>query len=70
MGNNKDRVYIERREQGDYAIRKGGSERASGIVPTQRAAIDRAEKMFPDQKPLIERLRDTKKGGRDKWRTE
>jgi len=26
--------------------------------------------MFPDQKPLIERVRDTKNGSRDKWRTE
>jgi hypothetical protein len=70
MGNNKNRVYIERTEQRDYAIRKGGSDRASGKAPTQRKAIDKAEKMFPDQKPLIERVRDTKKGGRDKWRTE
>jgi len=34
MSNNKDRVYSEQREQGDYAIRKGGSERASGTAPT------------------------------------
>lgn len=70
MGNNKDRVYIERREQLDYAIRKGGAERASGTAPTQREAIEKAEKMFPDQKPMIERVRNTEKGGRDKWRTE
>ncbi len=56
--------------RGDYAIRKGGSDRASGTAPTQREAIDKAEKMFPDQKPLIERVRETNKGGRDKWRTE
>jgi hypothetical protein len=70
MGNNKDRVYIERRDQGDYAIRKGGADRASGTAPTQREAIEKAEKMFPDQKPMIERVRDTDKAGRDKWRTE
>jgi hypothetical protein len=70
MGNNKDRVYIERRDQGDYAIRKGGADRASGTASTQREAIEKAEKMFPDQKPMIERVRDTEQGGRDKWRTE
>jgi hypothetical protein len=68
MGNNKNRVYIERREQGDYGIRRGGSVRGTG--PTQRKAIDKAEKMFPDEKPMIERVRNTPKGGRDKWRTE
>jgi integrase len=36
-----DEFFIEKRPgQGDYAIRKPGSERASGTAPTQEAAIE------------------------------
>ena len=42
-----DRFFIEQRQNnGDYAIRKPGSERASGIAPTQREAIDRAKELI------------------------
>jgi hypothetical protein len=61
-------VYIERREQGDYAIRRPGSERASAILPTQAQAIERAREMNPDAAVHVERVRDTNVGGRDKWR--
>jgi hypothetical protein len=61
-------VFIERREQGDYAVRKPGSERASAILPTQAEAIERAREMHPDAAIHVERVRDTNVGGRDKWR--
>lgn len=61
-------VYIERREQGDYAVRKPGSERASAVLPTQAEAIDRARHMYPDAAVHVERIRDTRVGGRDRWR--
>ena len=64
----KNEVYIERREQGDYAVRKPGSERASAVLPTQAAAIERAREIEPDSAVLVERVRDTNVGGRDKWR--
>jgi hypothetical protein len=64
----KNEVFIERREQGDYAVRKPGSEKASAVLPTQAAAIERAREMNPDSAVLVERVRDTKFGGRDKWR--
>jgi hypothetical protein len=64
----KAEVYIERREQGDYAVRKPGSERASAILPTQAEAIERAREMNPDAAVHVERVRDTNVGGRDKWR--
>jgi len=64
----KNEVFIERREQGDYAVRKPGSERASAILPTQAEAIERARKMNPDAAVHVERVRDTNVGGRDKWR--
>ena len=64
----KDSLYIERREQGDYAVRKPGSERASDVLPTQDKAIKRAREINPDAAVHVERVRDTRVGGRDKWR--
>jgi len=64
----KNALYIERREQGDYAVRKPGSEKASAILPTQAEAIERAREISPDAAVHVERVRDTKVGGRDKWR--
>jgi hypothetical protein len=64
----KDSLYIERREQGDYAVRKPGSERASDVLPTQDKAIKRAREINPDAAVHVERVRDTRIGGRDKWR--
>jgi hypothetical protein len=64
----KNEVYIERREQGDYAVRKPGSERASATGKTQAEAIERARELNPDAAIHVERVRDTSVGGRDKWR--
>lgn len=62
------RVYVEQRDQGDYAVRRAGSERASAVAPTQKEAIDIARGMNPGTAPHVERVRNTKQGGRDKWR--
>ena len=64
----KKEVFIERREEGDYAVRKPGSERASAVLPTQAKAIKKARKMNPNAAVHVERVRDTNVGGRDKWR--
>ena len=64
----KSALYIERREKGDYAVRRPGSERASAVLPTQAQAIERARKINPDAAVHVERVRDTSVGGRDKWR--
>ncbi|MDR3765154.1 MAG: DUF2188 domain-containing protein [Acidobacteriota bacterium] len=64
----KKELYIERREQGDFAVRKPGSERASAILPTQAKAIERAREIASDAAIHVERVRDTNVGGRDKWR--
>jgi len=61
-------LYIERREQGDYAVRKPGSERASAVLPTQAKAIERAREINPNAPVHVERVRDTSVGVRDKWR--
>jgi hypothetical protein len=64
----KKEIFVERRPQGDYAIRRPGSEMASGIEPTQADAIERAGEIAPDSAILVERVRTTSVGGRDKWR--
>jgi hypothetical protein len=65
---NKDQLFVERRPQGDYAVRRGGAERASAVLPTQAQAIDRARELNPNAPPLVERVRNTEVGGRDQWR--
>jgi len=65
---NDDQLFIEQREQGDFAIRRGSASRASAVLPTQAEAIERAREMNPGQPPLVERVRNTSAGHRDKWR--
>jgi hypothetical protein len=65
---NKDRIYIERRPEGDYAVRKEDSERASAVAPTQKEAIEIAREMNPGIAPDVERVRYTNRGKPDQWR--
>ncbi|MGH7706916.1 MAG: DUF2188 domain-containing protein [Candidatus Dormibacteria bacterium] len=60
--------FIERRPDGDYAIRKPNSGRASAVAPTQAEAIARARRMNSDATLHVERVRNTDVGSRDKWR--
>lgn len=62
------RLFVERRPEGDYAVRKPNSERASAIAPTQAEAIKRAREMSNGEAPLVERVRNTSGGKPDKWR--
>ena len=64
----KNQLFIEQREEGDYAVRKGNSEHASAVEPTQKKAIERARDLNPGHAPLVERVRNTDRGRRDKWR--
>ena len=64
----QDRLFVERRERGGYAIRREGSDRASAVLPTQAAAIARAKELNPDRAPLVERVRNTDVSRPDKWR--
>ncbi len=66
--NQNNKIFVERRPEGDYAVRKADSQRASAIEPTQKQAIERAKEIAPDVNPHIERVRYTDAGGRDKWR--
>jgi Uncharacterized protein conserved in bacteria (DUF2188) len=62
------RIYVERRPEGDYAVRRANSERASDVLPTQGDAIDRARELSPSSRPHVERVRHTSGGSPDKWR--
>lgn len=64
----KGRLYIERREEGDYAVRKEGSKRASAVAATQKEAIEIAREMKPGIAPDVERVRYTNRGKPDQWR--
>ena len=62
------RIYVEQRPQGDDAVRRANSERASDVLPTQSKAIERARELSPDTTPHVERVRHTTGGSPDKWR--
>jgi hypothetical protein len=62
------RIYVERRAEGDYAVRRANSERASAVAPTQAKAIERARELEPNSSPHVERVRHTSVGSPDKWR--
>jgi len=63
-----EKIFVERRSQGDYAVRRPNSERASGIAPTQAEAIAIARRINPEGPVLVERVRYTSNGKPDKWR--
>ncbi len=62
------KLFIERREgEGDYAIRRPDADRISGHEATQAEAIERAREIDPNAAILVERVRNTGRGHRDKW---
>lgn len=64
-----DDIFVERRPQNDYAIRRPNSDRASDVRPTQSEAINRARELKnPNGAVLVERVRNTSVGHPDKWR--
>ncbi len=62
------RIFVERRPQGDYAVRRADSERASDVLPTQLEAIERARELSPGTALHVERVRHTNRGKPDQWR--
>jgi hypothetical protein len=65
---NRNQIYVERRDGGDYAVRRGGAERASAVETTQGKAIERAKEIAPSAPIHVERVRNTNVGHPDKWR--
>jgi hypothetical protein len=68
MAKEPKELDVERRPEGDYAVRRPGSERASAVEETQAEAIERAREIEPDAAIHVERVRHTDRGGPDKWR--
>jgi hypothetical protein len=64
----KKNIFVEQRPEGDYAVRKAGSQRASAVAPTQAEAIEIARKLSPGVAPDVERVRHTSQGRPDQWR--
>ncbi len=62
------KLFVEKRPEGDFAVRKGNSERASAVLPTQAKAIERAKELNPGASPVVERVRNTTTGKSDQWR--
>lgn len=61
-------IFIERRSDGRFAVRVSNTDRASAVLPTQRKAIERAREVSPNGTILVERVRQSSGGSRDKWR--
>ena len=61
-------LYVERRREGDYAVRRPDAKKASDVQDTQAQAIDSARKLEPNAAIHVERVRHTSRGKPDKWR--
>ena len=64
----KKELYVERLPQGDYAVRRPNSKKASTVKDTQAEAIESARQLEPAAAIHVERVRHTSKGKPDKWR--
>lgn len=65
----KANLYIERRkEQGDYAVKHAKQTKPVATADTQAEAIEIAKRLNLGVRPDVERVRNTAKGKRDKWR--
>lgn len=68
MPRNNANFYIERRPAGDYAARRGGSQRASFTGGTQGEAADKAHASDPQAIVFGERIRQRSANSAGKWR--
>lgn len=62
------KLFVEKRPEGDYAVRRANSDRASDVLSTQGKAIERARELNPGHSPDVERVRHTNRGRPDQWR--
>ena len=62
------KIFVEQRTEGDYAVRRPNSQRASDVLPTQAEAITRAKELSKGGPPVVERVRKTTGGKPDQWR--
>ena len=64
----RNQLFIEQRPDGGFGVRRSGVGRARAVESTQADAIERARGIAPQASILVERVRNTNVGGRDKWR--
>ena len=62
IGMIRRQLFVERRPQGDYKVRRPNSERVISVFRTQGEAIDRAGQLSPDAEILVESVRYTSRG--------
>jgi len=62
------KLFVEKRDDGQFAVSKANAQRASALADTQKEAIEIAKKLNPGHSPDVERVRHTKNGGPDQWR--
>lgn len=63
-----EHYFIERNDDGKYAVRAKGSAHASALFPTQAEAIAHAKTLNPKDHPDVERVRKVASGHPDQWR--
>ena len=61
--------FIERSGNERYRVVAEKAGRASGTAKTEKGAIALAKRLNPDDHPDVSRVRNTTRGGRDKWRS-
>ena len=60
--------FIEKNDDGKFAVRAKGSTRASKLLDTQAEAKAYVKELNPKDKPDVERVRVTATGKPDRWR--
>jgi uncharacterized protein YdaT len=66
----EEHYFVEQTDDGRFAVRAKGSERASGVFDTQEQAVARVKELNSDDHPDVERVRNVASGGRDQWRSD
>jgi hypothetical protein len=61
--------FIERNGNGGYRVVAARAQRASAIAKTEKEAIVLARRFNPSDHPDVSRVRSTKAGGPDQWRS-
>ncbi|MDE2057379.1 MAG: DUF2188 domain-containing protein [Patescibacteria group bacterium] len=67
MPKNYKKIFVEREGPKTYKIYQGSAKKEVGGARTQGTAIEKAQKMNPDEL-LVERVRNTDVGHPDQWR--
>lgn len=60
--------FVEQNDDGKFAVRAKGSDRASSLHDTQAEAIAEVKRLNPSDRPNVERVREVG-AGPDKWRS-